>query len=112
MEGITILNTEQYITSYAGGFSPSMLICLIPLAAFITTAAYVIMTKDSQAILPGVVLLIATIMVCIVAYQAGNPIYADQYICTIEDSVSINEVYDNYEVVERNGELYTLRPLE
>lgn len=29
--------------------------------------------------------------------------------CTIDDNVSINEVYDNYKVIDRQGEIWTLR---
>ena len=29
--------------------------------------------------------------------------------CTIEDYVSINEVYDNYDVIDKQGEIWTLR---
>ena len=29
--------------------------------------------------------------------------------CTIEDNVSINEVYDNYDVIDKQGEIWTLR---
>lgn len=28
--------------------------------------------------------------------------------CTIEDDVSINEVYDNYDVIDKQGEIWTL----
>lgn len=29
--------------------------------------------------------------------------------CTIEDNVSINKVYDNYDVIDKQGEIWTLR---
>lgn len=29
--------------------------------------------------------------------------------CTIEDNVSINEVYDNYDVIDKQGEIWTLK---
>lgn len=29
--------------------------------------------------------------------------------CTIDDCVSINEVYDKYEVIDKQGEIWTLR---
>lgn len=29
--------------------------------------------------------------------------------CTIDDDVSINEVYDNYDVIDKQGEIWTLR---
>ena len=29
--------------------------------------------------------------------------------CTIEDNVSINEVYDKYDVIDKQGEIWTLR---
>ena len=34
---------------------------------------------------------------------------ADAIQCTIEDNVSINEVYDNYDVIDKQGEIWTLR---
>lgn len=29
--------------------------------------------------------------------------------CTIDDDVSINEVYDNYDVIDKQGEIWTLK---
>lgn len=29
--------------------------------------------------------------------------------CTIDDDVSINEVYDNYDIVDKQGEIWTLK---
>lgn len=29
--------------------------------------------------------------------------------CTIDDDVSINEVYDNYDVIDKQGDIWTLR---
>lgn len=29
--------------------------------------------------------------------------------CTIEDNVSINDVYDNYDVIDKQGEIWTLK---
>lgn len=37
---------------------------------------------------------------------------ADAIQCTIEDYVTINEVYDKYDVIDKQGEIWTLREIE
>lgn len=39
------------------------------------------------------------------------PTSAKEYQVTIEDSVSINDVYDYYEVVDKEGDIWTIRKL-
>ena len=36
----------------------------------------------------------------------------NQYECIIDDSVSINEVYENYNVLERRGDIWVLEDKE
>ena len=46
-------------------------------------------------------------LLCLVADIRYSKVDAIQ--CTIEDNVSINEVYDNYDVIDKQGEIWTLR---
>ena len=52
------------------------------------------------------IIFIAVFMFFIVDIRLSQ---VDAIQCTIEDNVSINEVYDNYDVIDKQGEIWTLR---
>lgn len=45
-----------------------------------------------------------------VGFSTGDPIaYETQYKVTIDDSVSMNEFLDQYEILDQDGKIYTVR---
>ena len=38
-----------------------------------------------------------------------NDVYETRYLATIDETVSLTEFYDRYEILEKTGELYTIR---
>ena len=102
IDGITVLNN---IT--VSDFNPiPWLIVLI----FLLLVAFIIVLSDEIDRRSGIVLwcgMFAIALILLVADIRFSKTNAIQ--CTIEDNVSINEVYDNYDVIDKQGEIWTLR---
>ena len=111
MNGITILNTiivnedAQWVlpTVLALGF-----ICIVALVLMLNS-------NDSGVIIFGTISLLAMIAIPIIVITSNSHWRTNernQYECIIDDSVSINEVYENYNVIERRGDIWVLEDKE
>lgn len=107
MDGITILNTI-IVDDYARWVLPTVLalgfICIVSLVLMINS-------NDSGVIIFGTISLLAMIAMPIIIGTSKShwrTNQRNQYECIIDDSVSINEVYENYNVIERRGEIWVL----
>ena len=109
IDGITVLNNV-----IVSDFNPVPWLCLfigLLLVALIIT--YIKLSADfddfDKKNLLGVWWcgIFALALLCLVADIRYSKVDAIQ--CTIEDNVSINEVYDNYDVIDKQGEIWTLR---
>lgn len=104
MDGITILNTI-IVDDYARWVLPTVLalgfICIVSLVLMINS-------NDSGVIIFGTISLLAMIAMPIIIGTSKShwrTNQRNQYECIIDDSVSINEVYENYNVIERRGDI-------
>lgn len=110
LEGITILN-EYPIMDYEFNFIVGAIIGII---TFVTLC--VIFGTEGVPFKIGTFIALITIST-ITFIGAGGliakevPTSAKEYQVTIEDYVSINDVYDYYEVVDKQGDIYTIRKL-
>ena len=107
MDGITILNTI-IVNDCADwvSFTPLTLgvICIV---AFILTLT----SNDNRVIIFGIISLLALIAMPIIVITSKTHWRTNernQYECIIDDSVSINEVYEKYNVIERRGKIWIL----
>ena len=103
IDGITVLNNV-----IVSDFNPvPWLIVLIGLLLF----AYIIIYMEFDEVKKCICVIwcgmFAIALLCLVADIRYSRTDAIQ--CTIEDNVSINEVYDNYDVIDKQGEIWTLR---
>ena len=107
MDGITILNTI-IVNDCADWVSFTILaLGVLCIMAFIL----MLVSKDNEAIIFGIISLIAMIAMPIIIDTSESHWRTNernQYECIIDDSVSINEVYENYNVIERRGEIWVL----
>lgn len=111
MDGITILNTI-IVDDYARWVLPTVLalgfICIVSLVLMINS-------NDSGVIIFGTISLLAMIAMPIIIGTSKSHWRTNernQYECIIDDSVSINEVYENYNVIERRGDIWVLEDKE
>ena len=111
MDGITILNTI-IVDDYAQWVLPTVLalgfICIVALVLMLNS-------NDSGVIIFGTISLLAMIAMPIIIGTSKSHWRTNernQYECIIDDSVSINEVYEYYNVIERRGDIWVLEDKE
>lgn len=111
MDGITILNTIM-VDDYARWVLPTVLalgfICIVSLVLMLNS-------NDSGVIIFGTISLLAMIAMPIIIGTSKSHWRINernQYECIIDDGTSINEVYENYNVIERRGDIWVLEDKE
>lgn len=107
MDGITILNTI-IVDERAQWVVPTVLaigvVCIVALVLMPNS-------KDNGVPIFGTIFLLAMIAMPIIIGTSESHWRTNernQYECIIDDSVSINEVYENYNVIERRGDIWVL----
>lgn len=108
MNGITILNTI-IVNDCADWVS----FIALALGVICITALILMLTSNDETgvIIFGIISLVAMIatpIIIIASKTHWRTNERNQYECIIDDSVSINEVYENYNVIERRGEIWVL----
>ena len=107
MDGITILNTI-IVNDCADWVSfTTLTLGVICIVAFILTLT----SNDNRVIIFGIISLLAMIAMPIIVITSKSHWRTNernQYECIIDDSVSINEVYEKYNVIERRGKIWIL----
>lgn len=111
MDGITILNTT-IVDDYAQWVLPTVLalglICIVALVLMLNS-------NDTGVVIFGTISLLAMIAIPTIVITSKSHWRINernQYECIIDDSVSINEVYENYNVLERRGDICVLEDKE
>lgn len=103
IDGITVL-TNVTVSDFNPAPWLGVFIGLI--VAFI-----IIYSKVSYSDKQNVLCLCCEVFVFFLILFVGNIQYSkvDAIQCTIEDYVTINEVYDKYDVIDKQGEIWTLK---
>lgn len=100
IDGITVLNVES--------------ITRLPVWFWIILSAIVILTFAlcaGELYIIGFLLgMMLTVILCTITKPVPTGRY--QYEVTIDETVSISEVYDNYEVIEQRGDIWVLEDKE
>lgn len=84
------------------------LICIVALVLMINS-------NDAGVIIFGTISLLAMIAIPIIVSTSKSHCRINernQYECIIDDGTSINEVYENYNVIERRGDIWVLEDKE
>ena len=108
IDGITVLNNV-----IISDFNPVPWLCLFIGLLFVALVITYIKLDDfdKKNLLGvwwyGIFALALILLILFVSDILFSKVDAIQ--CTIEDNVSINEVYDNYDVIDKQGEIWTLR---
>lgn len=106
MNGVIILNNYEYLTNF-GSISLMSILCVWFLAAAIVSL-FILLKNKCNSWKEFVILVIggalSIICGCLIEYK-----YETRYQVTIDDSVSMNEFQDKYEIIEVEGKIYTVR---
>lgn len=108
MDGITILNTIVVDECAHWVLPVSLSLAIVCIGAFLLM---ITSSGGADTICFGIVSVLALIGVLIIvigSQKHWRTNERNQYECIIDDSVSINEVYENYNVIERRGEIWVL----
>ena len=111
MNGVEILSSETIYNT----FLPVVWIGLGLMLGFISIILFVWSISEGYEILPWI--FVVFVIVCIIiASLAGTPNTNDpnhiEYKVTIDDSVSMNEFLDKYEILDQEGKIYTVKERE
>ena len=118
MTGVEILAAEEVAIAF--GFSWSAFWIAYVISAFVLgLLAFIVFSADRRtmddnrfnvnaAIITGLLCGILPGIMCGEVFQ--NPTdYETQYKITIDDSVSMNEFNEKYEIIDQEGKIYTVR---
>ena len=109
--GVEILNTNPYVMARTWGWDWAAAFVAIGAICLIIMVIIFIYIKDR--VLAVVVGLCATVFIIFtISMFHDAPVYGTEYQCTINDDVSLTDVYNNYTIESVNGKIYTLRPIE
>ena len=106
MNGVTILNSYEYLTNFGSVFIISAL-CVW----FFTVVVLVLLSllKHGCDSWKGPVFLVICVVLTIVCGFIPERKYEIHYQVTVDNSVSMNEFQDKYEIIEVEGKIYTVR---
>ena len=117
MNGIDILNKEEILTT------PEWIGVVLAISAFIGIVSIILalvfgtLTYHDTASFFFIIIFVCSSIMCVI-FNCINDTYKVEptgryrYEATIDDSVSITEVYDHYNVVEQRGDIWVLEDKE
>lgn len=105
IDGITILNQTEIMEV------PNRVIFFTICISLVVGIVAAVIFDDAGA-LPIFSLLTLIILIIITSIFFEQPTGRYKYECTIDDSVSMTEVYEKYEVVEQRGDIWVLKDKE
>ena len=118
MNGIEILTSNEVAVAYEK-FNWSAFWITIAIVAFGALIVGLIAGFNNQDGVIGVLAFSMTLIVGgfmfgpAIGSNTSNPIeYETQYKITIDDSVSMTEFLDKYEIIDQDGKIYTVRERE
>ena len=108
MQGVEILSTFEYITKY--GWNPwifAVFLGITALAAFVLYFA-----KKEDFILVIIFGLLVSTMVSSPVFGTAPKEYETRYKVIIDDTVSLNEFFETYEIIDQDGKIYIVREIK
>lgn len=112
MEGVTILNTIEVITSTWGFSIAGLLFAIVALLILIGTIFSIIKDEGLEASVFGLITGIS-VFISLMCFGTANE-YFDyyKYQVIIDDSVSLTEFMEKYEILDQEGLIYTVKEKE
>ena len=112
MEGITILNTIEVMASTWGFSIMGLIVAIVTLFILIGTIFSLIKDWRLEAFLL-ILLVISGVFVSLMCFNTANE-YFDyyKYQVIIDDSVSLTEFMEKYEILDQEGLIYTIKEKE
>ena len=111
MTGVEILSSETIYNTIlpeccVGIGLVFAILFAVPLALCLAYEKYL------TAILPAIFMIVSTVIGCLGGTYSDTNINHIEYKVTIDDSVSMNEFLDKYEILDQEGKIYTVKERE
>lgn len=107
MDGIIILNSYESLTNFGSILLMSILCIWFLAAAIVALFALLKYGCDSWKEFTILIICVALSIVCGCLIPEDK--YETHYQVTVDDSVSMNEFQDKYEIIEIEGKIYTVK---
>ena len=111
MQGVTILHEYQYIIDYLWGWRWYG-IALMCIGVLLLVLAFYLDAKHEEMLSTTcVVLFCLAIAFGILSQLSATKVYEDRQKVLLDETCNITEFFDKYEVVDKEGEIYIVKPL-
>ena len=107
MNGVTILNSYESLTNFDSILLMSIL-CAWSLAAAIV-ALFALLKYGCDSWKEFAILVVCVVLFIVCGCLIPEDKYETHYQVTVDNSVSMNEFQNKYEIIEVEGKIYTVR---
>ena len=113
MEGITILNQTEVMEPTP--LAVTVIVILMIIAAISCIAFFIteyIMASITCPVILGFISISSLVAALIIGILSPKHLTGYKYEVTMDENVSMKEVYERYEIVEQRGDIWVLRDKE
>ena len=107
MDGVIILNSYESLTNF-GSILLMSILCAWSLAAAIV-ALFALLKYGCDSWKEFAILVVCVVLFIVCGCLVPEDKYETHYQVTVDNSVSMNEFQDKYEIIEVEGKIYTVR---
>ena len=107
MDGVIILNSYESLTNF-GSILLMSILCAWFLAAAII-ALFALLKHGCDSWKEFAILVVCVVLFIVCGYLIPEDKYETHYQVTVDNSVSMNEFQNKYEIIEVEGKIYTIR---
>ena len=107
MDGVIILNSYESLTNFGSILLMSILCAWFLAAAIVALFAFLNYGCDSWK--EFAILIICMVLAIVCGCLIPEDKYETHYQVTVDNSVSMNEFQNKYEIIEVEGKIYTVR---
>ena len=116
MNGIDILNKEEILTTPEWIGLVLTISTVIFIISIIFAFVFLFTSRDTASFF-FIIMFVCSSIVCVISNYINDTYKSEptgryRYEVTIDDSVSITEVYDHYNIVEQRGDIWILEDKE
>ncbi len=111
MTGVEILSTETIYNTILPGWC-GVLSFMLMVASCIGAGVFSRYSKIGLTITSCVLVAVSIVVMTLTLLSNHNSINHIKYKVTIDDSVSMNEFLDKYEILDQEGKIYTVKEKE
>ena len=108
MNGVEILSSETIYNTILPGWCGAIALILM-VASCACAGVFSGYSKIGLTITSCVLIVVSIVVMTLTLLSNHNSINYIEYKVTIEDSVSMNEFLDKYEIIDQEGKIYTVK---